>query len=102
MNPSPIIRRHPLDVPGSIKIALGQAASDALAAHRDMFFAVVVHPDSTSPPEAMGRMILIAIPGDRAAIDGACRVAAGKARDASIRTAAKPPPPAGPPPAIVQ
>jgi hypothetical protein len=57
---------------------LGQAASDALAALGDYFIAAVVHPDCTSPPEAHGRMILIALPASREAIDNATKVALGK------------------------
>ncbi|MEI6177999.1 MAG: hypothetical protein WCS43_13995 [Verrucomicrobiota bacterium] len=49
--PSPIIPRHPLDHPGSLKILLGREASDILAAHGERFFAVVVHPDSTAQPD---------------------------------------------------
>jgi hypothetical protein len=90
MKPSPVIPAHPLDLPGCIKIMLGQAASDALAALGDYFIAAVVHPDCTSPPEAHGRMILIALPASREAIDNATRVALGTMVAKPIRPAATP------------
>jgi len=74
---SPLIKPHPLDVAGSIKIMLGQAASDILAAHGDCHFAIISHPDATSPPEASGRLILTCLPLPRQTLDNATRVALG-------------------------
>lgn len=65
--PKPMIRIpfHPLDHPGSIKILLGQTASELLASLGDWHVATISHPDATSPPEAAGRMILICSPMNR-------------------------------------
>ena len=75
---------HPLDHPGSIKIMLGREASEAIAANGDYHLAVISHPDSTSPPEANGRMILTCLPLGKSALDAAARVALGKARAVTI------------------
>jgi len=76
---SSVCPRHPLDLPGTIKIMLGKAASEILEAHGETFLATISHPDCTSPPEAQGRMILTALPASKAVINAACRVALGKA-----------------------
>lgn len=76
---------HAFDHPGSIKIILGQAASDAIAANADFHFAGISHPDSTSPPEAHGRLILVCIRTDKATLDAATRVVLGKARAVTIK-----------------
>ena len=83
---SPILPPHPLDHPGSIKILLGREASEAIAANGDFHFAGITHPDATSPPEAHGRLILVCIPLDKAALDAAARVALGRARAMKIST----------------
>jgi hypothetical protein len=87
------IPRHPLDVPGSIKLILGQTASDLLAAHGDYLVAVIVHPDATSPPESAGRMILVCLPTDKGTAVDVCNVALGthiakKAKPATTATPA--------------
>lgn len=92
MTGSPIIPSHPLDLPGSIKIMLGRAASEILEAHGERFLAVISHPDSTSPPEANGRMILTCLPLSITAINDATRVALGKARAVSIKNPKQSPP----------
>ena len=89
---APIIPPHPLDHPGSIKIMLGREAAEAIAAHGDYHFAAIVHPDSTSPPEAHGRLILVCLPLDKATLKACTAVALGKARAVTI----KPPAPSRP------
>ena len=102
MTASPIIPSHPLDHPGSIKILLGQAASDILAAHGEHFLAVVSHPDSTSPPHAAGRMILTCLPLRKDALNAAHSVALGRCRAVRVKattpTAACHPSPIAPDP----
>jgi len=88
--PSPILPPHPLDHPGSIKIMLGREASEAIAANWDYHFAGITHPDSTSPPEAHGRLILVCIRTDKATFDAATRVALGKARAVTIKPSSLP------------
>ena len=83
--PSPLIPRHPLDHPGSLKILLGREASAALAAHGDHFMAIVTHPDATSPIESAGRLILTCLPCAKDSINAACRVAMGEAVARPIR-----------------
>ena len=82
--PSAILPPHPLDHPGSIKILLGREASEAIAANADFHFAGITHPDSTSPTEANGRLILVCLRTDKATLDAAARVALGKARAVNI------------------
>jgi hypothetical protein len=77
---------HPLDVPGTLKILLGQTASDLIAAHGDQFFAVISHPDATSPAESAGRMILTILPTDKRFATAACNVALGTHRAVRIKT----------------
>ena len=84
--PTPIIPPHPLDHPGAIKILLGREASEAIAANADFHFAGITHPDSTSPPEAHGRLILVCLPVDRPTLYAATSVALGKARAVTIKT----------------
>jgi hypothetical protein len=50
------------------------------------------HPDSTSPPEAYGRLILVCIRTDKATLDAATRVALGMARAVTIKPSAHPAP----------
>ena len=47
------------------KFLLGQTASDLISAHGDQFFAIISHPDATSPAESAGRMILAILPTDK-------------------------------------
>ena len=86
----PILPHHPLDHPGSLKILLGRAASEALAAHGDQFFAIIGHPDCTSPPEAAGRMVLTCLPLSRDVLNDASRVALGRATAKPIKAPNKP------------
>ena len=92
MTPSPVIRHHPLDHPGSIKILLSRAASEALAANGDYHLALVSHPDATSPPESAGRLILVCVPLTKEAADNAARVALGTMTARPIRKPHKPAP----------
>lgn len=92
MTTSPIVPRHNLDVPGSIKILLSKAASDAIAANGDYHIAFISHPDCTSPPESHGRMILACVPASRDRLNAACRVIRGTHRAAPIRKPVAPAP----------
>lgn len=71
------IPQHPLDVPGSMKIILGQTASDLIAAHGEYFYGSIRRPDATSPPEADGRLVLVVIPMSREQAMDAGGVAVG-------------------------
>jgi hypothetical protein len=85
MNAPTILPRHPLDHPGVVKIALGQNASDALATLGPCLV-VATMADSTAPPEAQGRMILLCLPISKQAADDAYRVARGTHRASKIKT----------------
>lgn len=78
---------HPLDVPGSMKIILGQTASDLIAAHGEYFYASIRRPDATSPPEADGRLVLIVIPMSREQAMDAGGVAVGTHTAKKLRKA---------------
>jgi len=86
---SPIIPPHPLDHPGSIKILLGREASEAIAANGDFHLAMISHPDATSPPEALGRLVLTCLPLDKETLNAATRVALGTARAVNISKASR-------------
>ena len=88
MKHTPIIPRHPLDHPGSIKIMLSRATSEAIAANADYHLAAISHPDSTSPPEALGRLILVCLPMTKETANAAYRVATGTHK--AVRIKAKP------------
>ena len=85
MKTSPILPPHPLDHPGAIKIMLGREASAAIMSNGDYHLAVISHPDCTSPPEALGRLILVCVPLPKDALDAATRVALGKCRAVKIK-----------------
>ena len=90
---SPVIERHNLDHPGVVKIALGQSASDVLAALGDFQLALVSKADCTAPPSAQGRRILHCLPITKGLADAAFQVVTGTHRAVKIK-APKPPPPA--------
>jgi hypothetical protein len=77
---SPILPPHPLDHPGTIKILLGQQASEAIAANGDYHLAMITRPDATSSRETSGRLILVCVPLAKNVLNSATRVALGKAR----------------------
>lgn len=81
-----IIPRHPLDRPGSIKILLGREASEAIAANGDFHLAAITRPDSTSPRDHDGRLVLVCIPASKDALDAAYRVVSGTHRAAKIKS----------------
>ena len=81
----PILPRHPLDHPGVVKIALGQAASEALHGLGKNLLVFATMADSTAPPEAQGRMILLCLPTTKQAADDAYRVARGTHRAVKIK-----------------
>lgn len=83
---SPIIPRHPLDHPGVMKIALGQAASDALDELGDFQLVLVAKADCTAPPQAHGRRILICRSVTREVADGMFKIANGSHRAIKIKT----------------
>ena len=83
---SPIIPSHPLDHAGSIKIMLGRKASEAIAANGEFLLAMIYRHDSTSPPEAHGRLILCCLALNKATLNAATRVALGKARAVRIKS----------------
>lgn len=78
---------HPLDQPGVVKIVLGQTASDALHGLGKHVLVVATMAESTSPPEAQGRMILHCLPVNKQAADDAYRVASGSHRAAKTKPA---------------
>ena len=80
-----ILESHPLDHPGVVKIALGQSATDALQAIGPHCLIVATMADSTAPEHAQGRMILHCLPCSKEALDGAYRVASGKARPVKLK-----------------
>ena len=84
---SPILPPHPLDHPGMVKIALSQAASDALAAVGKYHLVMAAPADCTAPESLMGRMILLCLQLDKETADAAARVALGTHRAAKIKTA---------------
>jgi hypothetical protein len=87
MSMNPILDRHPLDHPGVVKIALGQAASDALAALGDFQIMLASKADSTAPEAAQGRRILHCTPITKELADAAYRVASGTHRAVKIKAA---------------
>ena len=88
--PSPILPPQIHDHPGSITIMLSREVSEAIAANADFHFARITHPAATSPPEAIGRIILVCLRTDKATLDAASRVALGQARAVGITPPAKP------------
>lgn len=82
---STTLPHHPLDAPGVLKILIGREASEIIEAHGEQFLAIITHPDSTSPPEATGRLVLHVLPITKERADAAYRVAAGKARAMPIK-----------------
>lgn len=87
MSASRILPPHSLDHPGVVKIALGQLASDALAALGPHCLVIASKADSTAPETARVRMVLLCLPLTKEAADDAYRVAIGKAR--AVRVAPK-------------
>jgi hypothetical protein len=94
MTESPIIKPHPLDHPGSIKIRLSLAASQAIEANGDYHLAIISHPDCTSPPECAGRMILSCLPLPLATLNEAISVGMGQATVRRIKKPTRATPPA--------
>lgn len=84
---SPILPPHPLDHAGIVKIALGQLASDALAALGPHCLVIASKADSTAPEAARGRMVLLCLPLTKDAADDAFRVATGRTRAAKVKSA---------------
>jgi len=78
--------RHPLDVPGIVKVALGQAASAALAAVGPHHLAIITKADCTAPVELRGRAILLCLPLDKATATAACEVALGRMKATKPKT----------------
>ena len=89
MNPpdinAPVLPRHPLDHPGMVKIALSQAASEALSAVGKYHLVMAAPADCTAPESLRGRMILLCLPLDKETADNAARVAMGTHRAAKIK-----------------
>lgn len=91
---SPILPRRPLEHPGSIRILLGQAASDAIAANGDFHLGAITHPTAQDPEETRGRLILVAVPTTKQRLDEAARVILGTHRAVKIsKPTTKPPTP---------
>lgn len=91
---TPILPSSTLEHPGSIRILLGQAASDAIAANGDFHLAAITHPRPTDPPEAMGRLVLVCIPTTKQRLDEAARIVLGTHRAVKIsKPTTKPPTP---------
>ncbi len=82
--PSPILPRHPLDNPRTVKIALGQTASEALA-NLGPCLVIAIKADSTAPEAAQGRMILHCMPITKELSNDAYRVARGTHRAVKIK-----------------
>ena len=82
---SPILPRHPLDNPRTVKIALGQTASDALATLGPCLV-IATMADSTAPQALQGRMILHCVPITKELSNDAYRVASGTHRATKIKT----------------
>ena len=76
----------PLDHPGMVKIALSQAASEALAAVGKYHLVMAAPTDCTAPESLRGRMVLHCLPLDKETADAAARVARGAHRATKIRT----------------
>lgn len=74
LDPEPPVRGH-------VRIALSQAASDALLAAGDAFLIV----GRGSYPDAPGRMVIHCLPVPKPQADAACRVAMGEARAVKIK-----------------
>lgn len=68
---------------------LGREASEAIAANGDFHLAMISHPDSTSPPEANGRLILTCLPLPKDVLNAATSVALGKSRAVKTPTLKK-------------
>ena len=81
---SPIIERHPLDHSGVAKIALGQTASDALAALGPCLV-VLSKADSTAPEALQGRSILLCLPSTKDVLDACYGIASGTHKASRIR-----------------
>jgi len=72
-----ILPRHPLDIDGVVKIALGSAASAALRAIGPRHLCITTESDATAPPEAHGRLVLVCLPLTRERAFDVSRVALG-------------------------
>jgi hypothetical protein len=81
----PTLPPTPLDHPGTVKLLLSQAASDALEAAGRYFLILAARADCTAPQEAQGRMILLCQPLDKDTADAAARVALGKAKAVNLK-----------------
>ena len=87
---SPILPHHPLDQPGLVKIALGQSASDALAALGDFQLVLVSKADCIAPQSAQGRRILHCLPITKGLADAAFQVVTGTHRAVKIKQVPSP------------
>lgn len=85
MNPC-ILPPEPLSHPGTIRVLLGQEASDAIAANGDQHMACVIYPNAASPPEHHGRLILVCVPTTKERLHDAQRVALGTHKAVRIPT----------------
>ncbi|MCX6879474.1 MAG: hypothetical protein NTW21_37575 [Verrucomicrobia bacterium] len=78
-SPPVILPHHPLDVPGVSKIALGHAASAALAAVGPHHFVIATRADATAPQWAAGHLVLHCLPLTKQLAIDAADVALGRA-----------------------
>lgn len=68
-----------------VKIALSQAASEALAAVGKYHLVMAAPADCTAPEPLRGRMVLLCVPLDKETADAAALVARGTHRAAKIK-----------------
>lgn len=80
----PTIPRHHLDHGNVTKIALGQAATDALAGLGSCLV-ILGKADSTAPEALFGRAILLCTPCSRETLNDCYRVASGSHRAVKIK-----------------
>lgn len=63
-----------------MKIMLGQTASDALKAIGPHHLAIITRADSTAPPQARGRLLILCLPLTAEKANDAFQVATGRAK----------------------
>ena len=80
-----VLPRHPLDHHNVVKIALSQAASEALAAAGRYYLVMAAPADCTAPESLRGRMVLLCLPLDKETADAAACVAMGTHRAAKLK-----------------
>lgn len=77
-SPLPILPRHPADLPGTVRILLSRAATDALAGVGP-HLCIATYAPHPQPPEAWGRGALTCLPISLAVLSDIMAIVAGTA-----------------------